>query len=112
MTATDWLLSSLARDGQIDEMAAAAATALEAFAPAAFAPVLVRIAHEGISGDKTEVAARLLDAIQASSKKDAPEMIVAVKTVEVRIDAARKEWKKIADRIPELVAEVVEDDDA
>ena len=106
MTATDWLLSSLARDGQIDEMAAAAATALEAFAPAAFAPVLVRIAHEGISGDKTEVAARLLDAIQASSKKDAPEMVVAVKTVEVRIDAARKEWKKIADRIPELVAEV------
>ena len=106
MTATDWLLTSLARDGQLDEMAKEATAAVETFAPAAFAPVLVRIAQEEITDDKTDVAERLLGAIQASSKKDAPDMAIAVKTVEVRIDAARREWKKIADRVPALVAEV------
>ena len=106
MTATDWLLASLARDNRLDEMGKETAAALEKFDPAAFAPVLVRIAQDGISNGKEEVAERIGAAIAASSKKDASELAVAVKTIGVRIDASRQAWQKIADRMPVLVAEI------
>lgn len=106
LTATDWLIGSLFRNGKFDEMATEVAVAIEKFDTAKFASLLGRMGQEALGSENVTVAEKIVELIGASSKKDAPEMKEVVATLGIRIDAAKGDWKKIADRTPTLIVEV------
>lgn len=106
MTATDWLITSLYKNGKAEEMLQETAAAVEKFDAAKFAPVLRRMGQEAIGEGKPEVAGQIVGVITASSKKGEAPMMEAAKTLEIRIDAAKDEWAKIVGRTPQLITEV------
>ena len=106
LTATEWLIGSLFRNGKFDEMATEITAAIEKFDAAKFATLLGRMGQEALGSENVTVAEKIVDVIGASSKKDDPAMKEVVATLGIRIDAAKGDWKKIADRIPSLIVEV------
>ncbi len=106
MTATDWLISSLFRNGKSDEMGTELTAAIEKFDAARFAPLLGRMSQEALGAQNVTVAEQIAAIIAASSKKDDPAMKDVITTLGIRIDAAKGDWKKIADRMPSLIVEV------
>lgn len=106
MTATDWLVSSLFRNGKLDEMGTEVTAAIEKFDAAKFAPILGRMGQEALGSENVTVAEQIVATIGASSKKNDPAMKEVITTLGIRIDAAKGDWKKIADRIPSLIVEV------
>ncbi len=106
LTATDWLIGSLFRNSKLDEMVTEVAAVIEKFDAAKVAPLLGRMGQEALGSENVTVAEKIIEVIDASSKKDDPAMKEVVATLEIRIDAAKGDWKKIADRIPLLIVEV------
>ncbi len=106
LTATDWLIGSLFRNGKLDEMATEVAATIEKFDAPKVAPLIGRMGQEALGSENVTIAEKVVELIGASSKKDDPAMKEVVATLEIRIDAAKGNWKKIADRIPLLIVEV------
>lgn len=108
MTATDWLIGSLFRNEQFDEMGEEVSKALENFEANRFAPLLARIGQEAIGVGNITVAEKLLGLIDASEKRDEIPYFEMRTTMQIRIDSEKGDWEKIATRMPILLTDVAD----
>lgn len=106
MTATDWLIASLFRNGKFDEMDEEIKLAIERFDAVRFAPLLGRVGLEVLVSGNITVAEKMLALIEASSKGDTTSYLEILTTMQVRIDAEKGHWEKILARMPALLSDV------
>ena len=106
LTATDWLMGSLFRNGKIDEMAQEAAKAADKFPADKVSAKLDNLAQEALAAENVTAAEKLLAVMTTCSKKGDAAMKESASTLGVRIDAAKGLWKDIAKRVPQLMTEV------
>ncbi len=106
--ATDWLISSLYRNDQLDDLDAEVESALRAFPAERLAPILDRIAREALMQGATGVVERLLAAVAASPKAAEAPYVEMRLTLQIRIDAEAGAWEKIVADMPALLVEVAD----
>ena len=98
--AADWLASGLLEAGDGDGAIAAVADGLERFDPAVFSPVTIRLGDRALDGGNITWAERLLAALEASPRADAPEYATAGTILKLRILSAKDDWDGIAAALP------------
>ena len=105
LTATGWLIDSLARTGDTDGAVAEITAALGKFPAAGLADKIASTAHDAVAAGNAGFAAKILAAVEASEKKDAPEFATLRKTLPIRIAAAEGAWDKAAAAVTTVIAD-------
>lgn len=108
MTATDWLIGSLFRNDAFDEMGEELSAAIERFDATRFAPSVARIVQEALGSGNITVAEKVTVLIAASTKSNAAPYVELLTTMQIRLDAEKGDWEKIAARMPTLLSDVAD----
>lgn len=98
--AIDWLASGLLLEGDPEGAIAAVSDGIARFAPAAFAPVAVRLGQNALDRGDVAWAERLVNAVASSPVASDDAYAGATALLKLRLLAARGDWKAVAEALP------------
>lgn len=106
--ATDWLASGLLEDGDADGAIAAVSEGIARFSPASFAPVAIRLGQNALDRGDLSWVGRLVETVKASPASSDPAYAGAMDMLNIRLLAAKGDWKGAAAALPAVVPHVTD----